>query len=60
MEEGGRTETVEVRTCRAGPQDSAETCSAYAGGRRKGEGWAGTDVECKGTEPHTFEATAHT
>jgi len=37
VEEGGRTETVEIQTCRPRPQDSAGACAATARSHRKGE-----------------------
>ena len=48
MEEGGRTETVEVRTCRARPQDTVGACAAHARSRRKRKkkGWTGSQTGC--------------
>ena len=41
MEEGGRAEAVEVRTCRPWPKNSAGACATHARSRRKGE-WRAT------------------
>ena len=37
VEEGGRAEATQVRTCRARQQDTVGACAAHARSRRKGE-----------------------